>query len=116
MPREFVRQPGGALQAVRFQDGKVLPCDLALVAIGQSRLQVLLGVFPGVELDDKGHVLADPESGRTGHPQVYAGGDAVNGGELVVTAAQDGKRAARAICAQCGIEPAKDAPLMAGRQ
>jgi glutamate synthase (NADPH/NADH) small chain len=93
-----------------------LPCDLALVAIGQARLRELLRGFPGVELDEKGHVLADPGSGRTGHPRVYAGGDALNGGELVVTAAQDGKRAARAICAQCGIAVTKDAPLMAGRR
>jgi glutamate synthase (NADPH/NADH) small chain len=116
VPREFVRRPAGTLQAVRLEDGRELPCDLALVAIGHSRLREVLRAFPGVELDEQGHVTVDPESGRTGHPQVYAGGDAVNGGELVVTAAQDGKRAARAICAQCGIAVAKDAPLMAGRR
>jgi glutamate synthase (NADPH/NADH) small chain len=116
VPREFVRRPGGALQAVRCEDGRELPCDLALVAIGQAPLRELAAAFPGVEVDEKGRIVADPASGRTGHPRVYAGGDAVSGGELVVTAVQDGKRAARAICAQCGIAAPEQAPLLAGRR
>jgi len=116
VPREFVRHPDGTLRALRLQDERELPCDLALVAIGQARLRELVRAFAGVELDAQGRVVADAASGRTGHPRVYAGGDVVNGGELVVTAVQDGKRAARAICAQLGVAVAKDAPVMAGHR
>ena len=58
--------------------------------------------------------MADPRTGATGNPRVFAGGDAMHGGELVVTAVQDGKRAARGICAQLGIEPRPDSPMLAG--
>ena len=69
-------------------------------AIGQARLREIAAQFPGVTVDDKGLVVVDAATGRTGNPKVFAGGDAL-GGELVVTAAQEGKRAARAICAHC---------------
>ena len=55
-------------------------------------------------------------TGATGHPRVFAGGDAVHGGELVVTAVQDGKRAARGICAALGVTIRADAPLLAGHE
>jgi glutamate synthase (NADPH/NADH) small chain len=42
-------------------------------------------------------VVIDPETGRTNRPGVFAGGDAVNGADLVVTAVADGKRAAASI-------------------
>ena len=54
--------------------------------------------------------------GATGHPKVFAGGDAMHGGELVVTAVQDGKRAARGICAALGIEIRPDSPMRAGHE
>jgi glutamate synthase (NADPH/NADH) small chain len=41
--------------------------------------------------------VVDPETGRTGNPRVFAGGDAVNGGAEVVNAVEEGQRAARAI-------------------
>ena len=70
--------------------------------------------FPGMQLDPAGRIMADPATGRTGNPKVYAGGDALNGGKEVVNAAQEGKRAARAIAAQCGIAIKADSPMMAG--
>jgi NADPH-dependent glutamate synthase beta subunit-like oxidoreductase len=42
-------------------------------------------------------VLIDRGSGRTNLPGVFAGGDDVNGADLVVTALADGRRAAAAI-------------------
>ena len=67
-----------------------------------------------VALDPTGLVVADPGTGRTGNPKVYVGGDALSGGELVVTAAQEGKRAARAIATALGLKIRVDAPLHAG--
>jgi glutamate synthase (NADPH/NADH) small chain len=60
--------------------------------------------------------VVDTATGATGHPRVFAGGDAVHGGELVVTAVQDGKRAARGICAALGVTIRADSPLRAGHE
>ena len=42
-------------------------------------------------------VEVDKETMRTSRPNVFAGGDNVNGADLVVTAMADGRRAADAI-------------------
>jgi glutamate synthase (NADPH/NADH) small chain len=78
---------------------ETLDCDLVALAIGQSRLTQLAAAFAGVQLDDKGRVVVDEATCRTGNSKVYAGGDCVNGGKEVVNAAQHGKLAARAITA-----------------
>jgi glutamate synthase (NADPH/NADH) small chain len=95
-----------------LEDGRRLPADLVILGIGQAR--ELAMDFPGVALDDKGRIIVDRDTGRTGNPRVYAGGDAVSGGQEVVNAAQEGKRAARAICAALGVPMRPDAPMRAG--
>lgn len=114
VPQAFVRE-GGTLRAIQLADGREVPCDLAVIAIGQAKLRALVESLPGVRLDDKGRVLADPMTGATGNPRIWAGGDAI-GGELVVTAAQDGKRAARGICAALGVVVRPDSPMNAGHR
>ncbi len=42
-------------------------------------------------------VAVDPDTYETTRPGVFAGGDCVNGADLVVTALADGRRAAEAI-------------------
>ena len=113
VPKEFVRK-GGALSALRLADGREVPCELAVLAIGQAKLRDLVAKFPGVALDEKGRVVVDEATGRTGNAKIFAGGDAL-GGELVVTAAQEGKCAARGICAAIGVKVRVGAPMMAGR-
>ncbi|MBI5515008.1 MAG: FAD-dependent oxidoreductase [Deltaproteobacteria bacterium] len=78
---------------------RVVPCDLVLLAIGQSKLRSLAAQFPGVALDARGCVVVDPVTKRTGSGKVYAGGDCVNGGKEVVNAVADGRDAARAMMA-----------------
>ena len=112
VPAAFVRE-SGHLRALQLSDGREFPCDLAVVAIGQASLAALAGSFEGVEVDAKGRVVVDEATGATGNPKVWAGGDAT-GGELVVTAVQDGKRAARAIAQALGIRVRPDAPMLAG--
>jgi glutamate synthase (NADPH/NADH) small chain len=114
VPKSFVRDPSGALTALKLEDGRELAAELVLLGIGQDRLRALIAKFPSVALDEKGRIVADPATGRTGNAKVYAGGDAVSGGQEVVNAAQEGKRAARAICAQLGLPARRDAPMMAG--
>jgi dihydropyrimidine dehydrogenase (NAD+) subunit PreT len=116
VPMRFERDARGALTGVTLQSGETHRCELAVVAIGQARLRELSDCFPGVRLDARGSVVADPRTGATGHPKVFAGGDAMRGGELVVTAVQDGKRAARGICATLGIEIRPDSPMRAGHE
>jgi len=50
-----------------------------------------------VKVNDGRLVVVDPATGATTVPGVYAGGDVVNGPDLVVNAVRDGKRAAQAI-------------------
>lgn len=114
VPAAFQRDAKGALTGIALASGETVRCDLAVVAIGQARIAELSRSFPGVKLDARGSLVADPKTGATGHPKVFAGGDAMHGGELVVTAVQDGKRAARGICAALGIELRPDSPARAG--
>jgi glutamate synthase (NADPH/NADH) small chain len=104
--REIVRRSGRivALEIVETEGGRptdrekaTLETDLVLLAIGQSKLAALARSFPGVQCDERGRVIADPATMRTGNPRVFAGGDAVNGGKEVVNAVHDGQLAARSI-------------------
>ena len=103
-PIGFVRDSAGQLRGVKVvktKDGKPtsvereIPCDLVLLAIGQSKLRAIVDDFPGVKLDARGCVVADAKTGATGHPKVYSGGDCTNGGKEVVNAVADGRNAAR---------------------
>jgi len=114
VPKEFVRQ-GGGLRAVKLADGREFPCDLALLAIGQGSKAELARSFKGVRTDAKGRVEVEAGSGRTANPKLWVGGDAT-GGELVVTAVQDGKRAARSIAKALGLPEREDAPMRAGAE
>lgn len=114
VPKAVRRGPGGKLAALELQDGQELAADLVILGIGQARLRKLLEGVPGVSLDERGLVIVDAASGRTGNPKVFAGGDAVSGGQEVVNAAQEGKRAARAIAAALNLKIRVDAAMHAG--
>ena len=93
---EIVRE--GGRDVVRAIEGSTfhIPCDMAIIAVGQSRaVEWLARNFPEVALEG-GRVKADAE-GRTTMRGVYAGGDCVNGGKEVVNAVADGKAAARTL-------------------
>jgi glutamate synthase (NADPH/NADH) small chain len=84
------------VEAVECEYVPLMACDTVILAIGQSRLVDLLRSIHGLELHG-GLVKVNPESGQTGNPQFFAGGDCVNGGREVVDAVAAGKRAARGI-------------------
>ena len=73
----------------------VVSADIALIAIGQSKLGHLLSGLSGISLD-QGRIVTDVD-GRTGRPGFFAAGDCANGGKEVVNAAAEGKTAARSI-------------------
>jgi glutamate synthase (NADPH/NADH) small chain len=116
VPKAFERDASGRLMGLAVADGRTLPADLVVIGIGQAKLRDLAASFPGVAVTEEGWIVVDPATGRTGNAKVYAGGDAISGGQEVVNAAQDGKRAARAICASLGIAIRPDLPIMQGHQ
>ena len=67
------------------------------VAVGNTPNPMLLRATPDLERSDRGTVVADPETGLTSKPGVFAGGDIVTGGATVILAMGAGRRAARAI-------------------
>jgi glutamate synthase (NADPH/NADH) small chain len=84
----------------------VIPCDLAVVAHGYVPDPFLVDATPGLETDERHHLIVDEETGRTTRPGVFAGGDGVHGADLVVTAIAAGKRVAAAIDAYlAGLQP-----------
>jgi dihydropyrimidine dehydrogenase (NAD+) subunit PreT len=74
----------------------LVPCDMVIISIGQSKLLDFLARCRGVTLAQD-RVVADPLTGQCGNPRYFAGGDCVNGGREVVDAVAAGKRAATGI-------------------
>jgi glutamate synthase (NADPH/NADH) small chain len=73
-------------------------CDMVIKALGQVPRRDLIESVPRLKLTKDGRVAADPETGRTSIPRLFAGGDCQNGAhEEVVNAVQAGKVAARGI-------------------
>ena len=71
-------------------------CDWVIKATGQSRQVELLKLMEGIKLDDKGRISVN-ENFQTTNKKYFAAGDAVSGGQEVVNAVADGKRAAKGI-------------------
>lgn len=74
----------------------IIPADAVAIAIGYGADPVVPQTTSGLKADRKALIQVD-DSGRTSRPGVFAGGDNVNGADLVVTALADGRRAAEAI-------------------
>jgi glutamate synthase (NADPH/NADH) small chain len=71
--------------------------DTAIEAIGQGANKVLLSTFPELKLNRRGYIDADPKTGATSVPGVFAGGDIVTGAATVILAMGAGKESAIAI-------------------
>ncbi|HEV2176930.1 MAG TPA: NAD(P)-dependent oxidoreductase [Terriglobia bacterium] len=74
----------------------VIPADMVVGALGQQPLLSLVQMLPGIIIENE-HLVVDRETGQTGNPRYFAGGDCVNGGREVVDAVAEGMRAARGI-------------------
>ncbi|WP_241576415.1 FAD-dependent oxidoreductase [Rosenbergiella collisarenosi] len=78
----------------------VIPADAVILAFGfRPHSMPWLDEF-NIEFDATGRIIA-PESAetpfQTSHPKIFAGGDAVRGSDLVVTAIAEGRKAAEGI-------------------
>jgi len=87
----------------------VLPCDLAVSAIGQEPLlEGLTGVAGAPQVSRWRTIVSDPVTMKTNVPGLYAGGDVADDGPtIVVDAIRDGHRAALAIHEQLSGEKPK---------
>ena len=72
-------------------------CDTVIVALGTNPNPIITRNTPGLGLDGRGYVAADPITQATSLPGVFAGGDIVTGGATVILAMGAGRRAAAAI-------------------
>lgn len=100
-----VRDAGEGLEPIAGSEF-ALECDLVIKAIGQAPRSALIESIPDVRLV-RGRVEVD-EHMRTSNPRYFAGGDCVSGGQEVVHAVAEGKRAARGIADFLFAQPAKE--------
>lgn len=74
-----------------------LETDMVIVAIGNGSNPLIAATTPGLEVNRRGNIAVDPETGKTSIDRVYAGGDIVLGAATVILAMGEGRRAARSI-------------------
>ena len=92
-PDESGRRRHVPIKGSEFQ----LECDMAVVAIGTGANPLLPTTTPGLELNKRGYIIADPETGKTTKPGVWAGGDIVTGSATVILAMGAGRKAGNSI-------------------
>ena len=96
------------VRAVRLGDGRSLPCDFVIIAVG-VRPDVGLAREAGLTIGPSGAVQVDKRQ-RTSDPRIYAAGDCSEGYHLITgrptwlpqgsTASKEGRTAACNICGQ----------------
>jgi glutamate synthase (NADPH/NADH) small chain len=75
----------------------IVEADTAVLAIGFWPDPIIGETTPDLKTHKWGLIVADPITGATTKPGVYAGGDGVTGPSLVVTSMVAGRNAAKAI-------------------
>ncbi|OCF94576.1 FAD-dependent oxidoreductase [Gilliamella sp. wkB308] len=76
----------------------ILPADAVIMAFGFRPHAMPWLAEHGVDFDDKGRIIAPEMKGyQTTNAKIFAGGDAVRGSDLVVTAISEGRKAAEGI-------------------
>lgn len=93
---EVKNQPGRAPSFVEIQGtDKIIPCELALLAMGFLHTQHELPKQLGIEQDERGNIKSTRY--QTSKENIFAAGDARRGQSLVVWAISEGREAARAV-------------------
>lgn len=89
LPARFVEVPGSE---------RVIPCELALLAMGFVHAQHS-GLLTQLEidLDERGNVKAPERTYQTNIPKIFTAGDARRGQSLVVWAISEGRECARKV-------------------
>jgi glutamate synthase small subunit-like protein len=84
----------------------VMPADAVIMAFGFNPHSMPWLETHGVQVDDWGRIAASVDSPyryQTSNPKIFAGGDAVRGADLVVTAMAEGRHAAQGMMDWMGI-------------
>jgi glutamate synthase (NADPH/NADH) small chain len=74
-----------------------IDADTVVLAVGYQPYPTIGDTTPGLATHRWGLIVVDENTCQTSREAIYAGGDAKNGPDLVVTAVADGRRAAEAI-------------------
>jgi NADPH-dependent glutamate synthase beta subunit-like oxidoreductase len=75
----------------------VIPCDTAILAIGQASDLSFLAPEDGVETTRQGTIRIDSDTLMSTAPGIFAAGDVAFGPRLIISAVADGKKAAENI-------------------
>ncbi len=75
----------------------ILDVDCVIMSIGTSPNPLIKSTTEGLEVNRRGGIIVEEETGKTTKEGVYAGGDAVTGAATVILAMGAGKTAAKAI-------------------
>jgi len=111
--KELVRDARGRLTALKLVDDASCRATSSSSASGSPSCASWRRSSRGSRWTTR-PVKADPKTRQARETPRYSRVGDVLGGELVVTAVQDAKRAARAMCALLGIRLIPDAPVLAG--
>ena len=74
-----------------------IDADCVIMSIGTSPNPLIKSTTAGLEVNKRGGIIANEDTGATTKKGVYAGGDAVTGAATVILAMGAGKTAAKAI-------------------
>ncbi len=74
-----------------------IDCDTIIVSIGALPNPLLTNATPDINLNKRGLIVADPETGKTSKKAVWAGGDIVTGLATVILAMGAGRQAANSM-------------------
>ncbi len=74
-----------------------IPCDTAVVSIGQTPNVLIPSNMPGLKTRWGSIIQANRETYMTTVPKVFAGGDAITGAATVILATRAGREAARSM-------------------
>ncbi|HBC91646.1 MAG TPA: glutamate synthase (NADPH), homotetrameric [Pelotomaculum sp.] len=75
----------------------ILEVDTVVVAIGTGPNPLIPKTTPDLAVNKRGNITADPDTGATSKPGVFAGGDVVTGAATVILAMGAGRTAAKSI-------------------
>ncbi|MBQ8395651.1 MAG: FAD-dependent oxidoreductase, partial [Oscillospiraceae bacterium] len=88
----------GRRKPIEIPDSEfVLDVDTVIMSIGTSPNPLIKSTTAGLEVNRRGGIIVNEETGKTTREGVYAGGDAVTGAATVISAMGAGKLAAKAI-------------------
>ena len=88
----------GRRKPIEIPDSEfVLDVDTVIMSIGTSPNPLIKSTTAGLEVNRRGGIIVNEETGKTTREGVYAGGDAGTGAATVISAMGAGKLAAKAI-------------------